>query len=181
MTEPGHNEFRDQRLANLRELEKLGYRPYGSAFRRSGSLREVRAGFAEGAAAAAAGRLLTIRRMGKSIFAHLYDGTDRFQIYLQKNELGAEAFAALRHLDAGDHVGAEGELFTTKTGEQTLRVKSWTLLGKALLHDGGDIFVLARHDARAALRHRDLCAKALKGLCQLTSDRTAADDQQPFG
>ena len=125
-------EFRNQRLAHLEALKAAGHRPYGRAFERTGSLAEVRAGFAEGRPVRIAGRLVAVREMGKSIFAHVQDGTGRFQIYAQKNALGDEAFAAFRALDLGDFLGAEGELFTTRTGEPSVKVLRWGLLSKAL-------------------------------------------------
>ena len=125
-------EFRNQRLANLEALKAAGHRPYGRAFERTGSLAAVRAGFAEGQVVRIAGRLVAVREMGKSIFAHVQDGTDKFQIYVQKNALGEDAFAAFRRLDLGDFLGAEGELFTTRMGEQTVKVLRWELLSKAL-------------------------------------------------
>ena len=125
-------EFRNQRLAHLETLKAAGHRPFGRAFERSGSLAEVRAGFAEGKAVRIAGRVVAVREMGKSVFAHMQDGTDKFQIYVQKNALGEESFAAFKAVDLGDFIGAEGELFTTRTGEQSVKVLKWELLSKAL-------------------------------------------------
>ena len=125
-------EFRNQRLAHLETLKAAGHRPFGRAFERSGSLAEVRAGFAEGKAVRIAGRVVAVREMGKSVFAHMQDGTDKFQIYVQKNALGDESFAAFKAVDLGDFIGAEGELFTTRTGEQSVKVLKWELLSKAL-------------------------------------------------
>ncbi len=125
-------EYRAQRLANLRELESLGYAPYGGAFSRSGTLAEVRASFEEGKPVRIAGRMLSRREMGKSVFADLRDGTDRFQIYIKKDALEETAFKAFSLLDFGDVIGVEGELFTTRAGEQSVKVHSWTLLSKAL-------------------------------------------------
>jgi lysyl-tRNA synthetase class 2 len=132
MTVGGHeNEFRVQRLAHLAQLRELGYEPFGQAFTRTGRLDEIRARFAESKKVSIAGRIVTFRDMGKSVFAHLQDGSGRFQIYARKDSL-ADAFAAFLLLDIGDHIGVEGELFTTKTGEPSLKVEKWTLLSKAL-------------------------------------------------
>ena len=125
-------EFRNQRLAHLETLKAAGHRPYGRAFARTGSLADVRAAFAEGAAVRVAGRVVAVREMGKSVFAHLQDGTDKFQIYVQKNAVGDDAFAAFKAVDLGDFVGVEGELFTTRTGEQSVKALKWELLSKAL-------------------------------------------------
>ncbi len=126
------NEYRDQRIQNMKHLAEAGYAPFGKAFERSGRLAEIRAEFEEEKRVKAAGRLITIRDMGKSIFADLRDGSDRFQIYLGKKDVGDAVFAAFKLLDQGDHIGVEGVLFTTRTGEATLRVDQWTLLAKAL-------------------------------------------------
>ncbi len=93
----------------------------------------IREGFEENKKVCIAGRLVTKRKMGKSLFAHVQDGSDRFQIYIKKNKIGDDAFAAFKVLDVGDHIGVEGELFTTKTGEPTLKVTEWVLLSKSLL------------------------------------------------
>ena len=127
------NEYRDQRLANMRELEKAGHRPFGAAFERTGRLAEIRAGFADGKIVRVAGRLTTIRSMGKSIFADVRDGSDRFQLYVKRGALPDAAFDAFKFADLGDHVGVTGKLFTTRMGEQTIEVSEWTLLSKALL------------------------------------------------
>ncbi len=129
----GGNEYRDQRLANMQELTQRGYQPFGASFARSGTLAEIRSGFAEGKTVRAAGRIMTVRVMGKSIFADLRDGSDRFQIYLKRGKVPDAAFEAFRFVDLGDHVGVTGTLFTTRMGEQTIEAEDWTILSKALL------------------------------------------------
>ncbi len=131
--EPQENEFREQRLVNMKKLEELGYKPFGRAFERTGPLSAIIAGYEEHKSVKIAGRIVAKRLMGKSIFAHLQDGSGRFQIYLKKDIVGEKPFQAFDLLDLGDLIGAEGQLFVTKTGEQTLKVNSWTLLSKALL------------------------------------------------
>jgi lysyl-tRNA synthetase class 2 len=64
---------------------------------------------------------------------HLQDATGKFQIYIRKDVIGEDAFKAVKLLDLGDHVGADGELFVTKMGEPTLKVEQWQMLSKALL------------------------------------------------
>ncbi len=127
------NSYREQRLANMRELETLGYRPFGAAFPRTGNLAEIRATFAEDRVVRVAGRLLITRGMGKAIFGDLHDGRGRLQVFIKQDLLGEAAFRAFRLLDIGDHIGVEGRLFTTRMGEPTVEVRSWTLLSKALL------------------------------------------------
>lgn len=123
---------REQRLIKLQHLAAAGYAPYGSAFPMTGRLAEIRAAFAEGRPVRAAGRLITIRHMGKSIFADLNDGSGRLQVFAGKSQLGEKEFEAFKLLDTGDHIGVEGELFTTRTSEPTIRIARWTMLAKAL-------------------------------------------------
>jgi lysyl-tRNA synthetase class 2 len=79
------------------------------------------------------GRLVGIRVMGKSSFAHIEDGHGRIQLYLRLDELGDQAYSMFRRdLDLGDFVAASGPLFVTRTGETTVRVENLVLLAKAL-------------------------------------------------
>ncbi len=127
------NEYRDQRLAHMKALADLGYEPYGRRFDRTALIADLRASFEEGKVVRAAGRVLGLRDMGKTIFVDLRDGTGRIQLFVNKKELGDEPFAAFKLVDTGDHIGVEGEFFTTRTGEMTIRAKSWDFLSKALL------------------------------------------------
>jgi len=89
-------------------------------------------GSALAASVAVAGRLVVIRDMGKSQFVKLLDQQGQIQLYVKKDEVGEEAYAAFKRLDLGDIIGAAGPLFKTKTGEVTVRVERYTLLAKAL-------------------------------------------------
>jgi lysyl-tRNA synthetase class 2 len=133
MDTPSDNDLRDQRIQNMEKLQAAGYEPFGMAFVRDGRFDEALAAYEEGKPVRIAGRLVACREMGKSVFAHLMDGTGRQQIYLQKNHIGEVPFAAFKWCDLGDHLGVEGTWFTTKTGEKTVKVDTWTLLSKSLL------------------------------------------------
>ena len=78
------------------------------------------------------GRIVSWRDMGKSSFAHLEDGQGQVQVYFMKDALGDDQFEALDLLDLGDWIGTEGRMFRTRTGEVTIRAKSWKLLTKSL-------------------------------------------------
>lgn len=153
---PTSNEYRQQRLANLAELESRGYPPFGRAFERSGLIQNIRDAYAEGLKITAAGRMMSCRNMGKTIFADLRDGTGRIQLFVNKNQLGEEAFAAFKYLDLGDHIGVSGELFTTRTGEMSIRVLGWTLLSKALQQPPEKFHGLQDVEDRYRQRHFDL-------------------------
>lgn len=79
-----------------------------------------------------AGRLLSIRGHGKSVFAHIEDRTGKVQIYFKLDILGKEKFEAIDLLDLGDWLGITGLVFRTRTGEATVQVKEWTLLSKSV-------------------------------------------------
>jgi lysyl-tRNA synthetase class 2 len=79
-----------------------------------------------------AGRLMLKRIMGKASFATLQDATGRIQLRVSVDAIGAEDYAAFKHFDLGDIVGAEGTLFKTKTGELTINVQRLRLLTKSL-------------------------------------------------
>ena len=152
------NEYREQRLANLKELEARGHRPFGAAYPRDGRLADLRAAFAEGGRVRAAGRLIAKRDMGKTVFGHLQDASGKFQVYLKKDALAADVFDAFRFVDLGDHVGVEGEFFTTRTGEPTIKVAGWTFLGKALQVPPEKWHGLQDIEARHRQRYLDLIA-----------------------
>ncbi len=158
MSDVPANEYRDQRIVNMEGLIKAGYEPFGRAFERTGRLGELLEQFEEDKPVKAAGRLVSIRKMGKSIFAHLFDGSVRMQIFVSKKELGEEAFAAFKLLDLGDHIGVDGRLFLTRTGEQSIHVAGWTMLSKALLPLPEKFHGLKDVEARYRQRYLDLVA-----------------------
>lgn len=147
---------REQRLAKIGRFAELGRASYGRAFARTGTLAEVRAAFEPGKVVRIAGRLMTIRNMGKSIFADLRDGTDRFQLFASRQQIGEAEYDVFKLLDTGDHIGVEGELMLTRTGEQTVRVDKWTMLSKALLPLPEKWHGLKDPEARYRRRYLDL-------------------------
>ncbi|PPE71264.1 lysine--tRNA ligase [Caldimonas thermodepolymerans] len=79
-----------------------------------------------------AGRMMLKRVMGKASFCTLQDGTGRIQLYITRDQVGDEAYAAFKHWDLGDILGAEGVLFKTKSGELSVQVTVLRLLTKSL-------------------------------------------------
>jgi lysyl-tRNA synthetase, class II len=126
------NELIALRRKKLDALRTKGIEPFGSAFEPSGSIAEVHEKFKEGETLRAAGRITADRDMGKSHFLDLRDATGRIQIYVHVKEVGAELVDLFRLLDMGDVIGVEGTCFLTKSGEPTLKVRSFRLLAKAL-------------------------------------------------
>jgi lysyl-tRNA synthetase class 2 len=134
----------------------MGYAPYAGTFDRTGRINDILDSYEEDKTVSAAGRLMTVRVMGKSIFADIRDGSNRMQVYVQKNILGEDAFKAFKLLDIGDQIGVSGPLFTTKTGEKTVKVESWTLLAKSLLPLPEKWHGLKDVEARYRQRYLDL-------------------------
>ena len=129
------NFVRQARREKLDALVAAGIPPFAYGYDRThlcgpaaGLLGEAE----EGPAVRLAGRIVAWRGHGKTIFAHLADDTGRLQLYFRQDQLGAEAFGHLAHLDLGDVIGVQGPLFRTRTGEVTVRVEAWTLLAKSL-------------------------------------------------
>lgn len=123
------------RFAKLERLAELGVEPYAYSFDPTHELAAALATFdddADPVRVRVAGRLLSMRDMGRSAFAHLGDRTGRLQVYFKRDELSERDAELVGLLDLGDWVGVEGELFRTRTGEVTVRVETLHLLAKSM-------------------------------------------------
>ncbi len=156
--------IREIRLQKLARMRELGHDPYQvEKFEFDKSATQLLEGFVEGEAVRFAGRLIGQRLMGKASFCHLSDGDAKIQIYLKKDDLGDTAWELAQLLDIGDHVGVEGELFVTKTGEKSIHVRQLTPLSKSLQvlplgkeKDGHHWYGLSDTEQRYRHRHLDL-------------------------
>ena len=133
------DELERQRLAKLERLVAKGIDPYPARVQYSHTTAAAAKAFEEIEAAGTplevgvVGRLRSLREMGKAAFAHIEDGTGKLQLYVRMDELGPESFQTFtKDLDLGDFVEAHGTMFRTKTGEVSVRVKTWRLLAKAI-------------------------------------------------
>ncbi|WP_287066406.1 lysine--tRNA ligase [Ramlibacter sp.] len=106
--------------------------------------------------ASVAGRMMLKRVMGKASFATLQDATGRFQIYVTRDAVGEEAYAAFKHWDLGDIVGAEGTLFKTRTGELSLHATKIRLLTKNLRPMPDKFHGVADQEVKYRQRYVDL-------------------------
>ncbi|MBU3664530.1 MAG: lysine--tRNA ligase [Chthoniobacterales bacterium] len=148
------------RLQKREELEARGMRPYGAAFPVTGDVGDVRASFSEGRKVRLAGRVTARRDMGKSHFLDLSDHSGRMQVYLQDKTIGDKGLAVYGMLDIGDFVGVEGECFTTKTGEPSLKADKFELLSKSLHPLPEKWHGLQDVEARHRQRYLDLISNA---------------------
>ena len=127
------------RREKLNRLREMGINPYpADLYPVDFNSKKVKEKYEEGKQVVVAGRLMARNVQGKASFAQLQDGEGRVQVYFNRDEICIgedktqynEVFKKL--IDLGDFIGVEGELFTTKVGEKTIRVKKFTLLSKAL-------------------------------------------------
>ncbi len=152
------NSLIEQRKAKLTALRARGIDPFRNKFAPTEKCAEARANYAEGREVAVAGRVTAHRDMGKSLFIDVRDQSGRLQVYAQKNVLGDEQFDVFRHLDLGDFIGARGTLFTTRTGEISVRLSSFVILAKALRPPPEKWHGLADTEIRYRQRYLDLMA-----------------------
>src|SRR3954463_13994132 len=152
------NSLIEQRKAKLAALRAKGIDPFKNKFTPAETCAEARANYAEGREISVAGRVTAHRDMGKSMFIDVRDQSGRLQVYAQKNVLGDEQFDIFRHLDLGDFIGANGTLFTTKSGEISIRLVSFTILAKALRPPPEKWHGLADTEIRYRQRYLDLIA-----------------------
>ncbi|MGE5589214.1 MAG: lysine--tRNA ligase [Bacillota bacterium] len=122
------------RREKLDKLQAMGVEPFGQAYQRTHSAREVVEQFEslEGQTVSLAGRLTAIRSHGKASFADLQDQSGRIQVYFKKDVVGDAAYDLFEMLDLGDIVGIRGSVLKTKRGEISVQVTELTLLSKAL-------------------------------------------------
>ncbi|MGB7537926.1 MAG: lysine--tRNA ligase [Anaerolineales bacterium] len=171
------SELEKNRQQKVQFLRDAGMDPYPAHAERTHTSVQARQAFeqaAEGAAVSAtlAGRLRSIRAMGKAVFAHIEDGDGQIQLLLKADILGKEFLDQFRSLfDLGDILQARGTLFRTRTGEITLQVEHIAMLSKAVTPlpasketvEGGERVVHSAFDnpeARYRQRYADLAVNA---------------------
>jgi lysyl-tRNA synthetase class 2 len=132
----------EQRKKKLEQIQALGYEPFPREFRWTDTPAALVDKYGEKLAAdleadkheiRVAGRLVSLRLMGKAGFAHMQGSGKRIQIYVKKDVVGERGFALFQLLDLGDLIGVRGHLFRTKTNELSIWVEDLVFLAKALL------------------------------------------------
>ena len=114
----------------------------------------------DGQIVSVAGRIMSKRGMGKVGFVHIADREGQIQLFVKNDILGEEEYAKFKKLDIGDIVGAKGEVFTTQTGEISVRVSEITLLSKSLLPLPEKFHGMTNTDLRYRQRYVDLIMNA---------------------
>jgi len=173
------------RLAKYRRVMEDGGFPY--AFRRTDTAAELaerfgnlEPGTSTGATTTIAGRLMNTREMGKLIFAPVADVSGTLQLFVDKATLGDDAFAAFRDLDAGDWIGATGEVIATKRGELSVRISQFELLQKSLRPLPDKWHGLKDVEQRSRRRYLDLLANEDARAVALTRARIVSELRTQF-
>lgn len=124
------------RRDKLTRIRELGIEPYPYEYERTHKIADLLANWdaltTPPQEVRLAGRLISVRLMGKAAFTHLQDEESRLQLYFKKEDIGDLHWELYRLLDIGDIIGAVGTPFVTRTGERSLHVESFTLLAKNL-------------------------------------------------
>jgi len=128
-------EFTEQELVRRNKLEEISKvcNPYPEKFEKTHALKDAK-NLEDGTQnVSLAGRIIFMRKMGKLSFIRIRDLEGAMQLEIKIDIVGEEKYEFFKKLiDTGDFIGATGEIFTTQTGEKTLRVQSFEFLGKAL-------------------------------------------------
>ena len=103
-----------------------------------------------------AGRIMAIRRQGKIVFANIKDDTGQLQLFIRINNVGEDAFEAIKELDVGDWIGVEGAVMRTRRGQLSVAPTSVTLLSKSLRPLPEKFHGLADKETRYRQRYVDL-------------------------
>ena len=160
------DELFEQRAARVREIEALGYQAFGKRFDFTHTIPAVLAAYSDKTAEelvpeirmTLAGRIQTVRRMGKAGFMHITQDGAKLQIYIRKDAVPERDYALFALLDIGDIVGVEGYVFRTRTGELSLHAEKLEFLSKTLLAMPEKWHGLEDVETRYRQRYLDLIA-----------------------
>lgn len=127
------DEIKRVRIEKLNSLRQRGLTPYGQRFDRTTSVAHALSHFQENQEVVLAGRIMAFRKHGKAIFLDLEDQSGRMQVYIKADTISAEKFELIDQLDIGDIIGVKGQLFKTRTGQESLRAVDFKVLCKSLM------------------------------------------------
>jgi len=134
---PAISEYEQQRIRRekLEALQESGKDPFlNVTFNVTAHSSDIHEKFDElcGKTESLAGRIMTKRIMGKASFMDIQDRNGRVQVYVRRDDIGEEAYAAFKQYDIGDIAGVAGEVFRTQKGEVSIKAAEVTLLAKSL-------------------------------------------------
>ncbi len=190
------------RIEKAQKIRDVGLDPYANDFRPEVSAAELHARYADADAEAlaavstvhiVAGRVMTMRSMGKATFMTLRDASSRdIQIYVKKDRVGENTYALLKLTDLGDIVGVAGSPMRTKTGELSLAADGYRVLTKALRPLPDKFHGLADVEQRYRQRYVDLIvspdvretfrarSRIIRGLQRILDERGFIEVETPM-
>ena len=142
------SQIKDNFTTEMREITKRGSEETETI--------EAKISALDGQVVTVAGRIMSKRSMGKVGFAHIADIDGQVQLFIKKDIFGEEEYNRFKKLDIGDIIGAEGEVFTTQTGEISIRANNITLLSKSLQVLPEKFHGMTNTDLRYRQRYVDL-------------------------
>ena len=129
----------EERKKKLKAIIDMGINPYPYSYDQSHHAAELNKKYESLAKeettndnVSVAGRIMSIRNMGKAAFFDIKDWTGRIQAYVRKDDLGEKQFNLFMNLDISDWVGVKGNIFKTKLGQVSVNCRSIAILGKTL-------------------------------------------------
>jgi len=132
----GFEKLRGVRIEKMERLREVGLNPYPYRFDQThfvDIVRDTEASLTrDETVVSLAGRVMSLRGHGKTMFGHLEDRTGRLQFYVKRDDIGVEAFEPFKQVEVGDIIGIAGTLFRTRTDELTVHVDRFEVLSKAL-------------------------------------------------
>lgn len=155
----------DFRLEKLKKITDSGVNPYPYSYFASHKSEDILKDEKqlEGKTVTIAGRLMSLRKMGKASFCHVQDEVGRIQIYVRRDDIGVDAYQNFKLLDIGDFIGVEGYVFKTKMGETSIHANVITILSKSIRpipivkeKEGKEFDSFADKEQRYRNRHLDL-------------------------
>lgn len=155
----------DFRLEKLKKITDSGVNPYPYSYSASHKSEDILKDEKqlEGKTVTIAGRLMSLRKMGKASFCHVQDEAGRIQIYVRRDDIGVDAYQNFKLLDIGDFIGVEGYVFKTKMGETSIHANVITILSKSIRpipivkeKEGKEFDSFADKEQRYRNRHLDL-------------------------
>jgi lysyl-tRNA synthetase class 2 len=181
-------ELLKQRMEVARQIEALGFKPYGHRFDFSHTISRILAEYGartgeelqDRVSVRICGRIQTVRRMGKAGFLHLMQNGERLQIYVRKDAVGEKDFELYQLLGIGDIIGVDGYLFRTRTGELSVHVEKLCFLAKTLLSMPEKWHGLEDVEIRYRQRYLDLIANPEVHKAFQTRARVIASFRRQF-
>jgi len=182
----------DFRIQKLKKLSQYGVNPYPSKYKPTHKSLFIKDNYEtlENSIVIVSGRIMAIRIMGKASFIQLMDYEGRIQIFIKKDNLAENVYEYFKLLDIGDHIGINGKVFTTKTGEVSINAEELVVLSKSIRplpivkEKNGEIYdAFNDKEQRYRNRHLDLILNPsvkktfIKRTKILKSIRNYLDDQ----